>query len=177
MPLSIDAWKGGIKDSLPSTHYEVIINPPVGGGTELQLRTESASMPGVSFLSVDNFSPYGNGLMYNIPYRYNPQEVTMIHTIDEKADVYKTFREWGNKVVDLDGNSKFGAKYMEPGGGGYVVDFTLVVYNRMKEIAKQVVFIEAFPINIEPVQMSWGQHDEIAKISVSYRFTRFIVGG
>jgi hypothetical protein len=101
----------------------------------------------------------------------------MIHTIDEKADVYKTFREWGNKVVDLDGNSKFGAKYMEPGGGGYVVDFTLVVYNRMKEIAKQVVFIEAFPINIEPVQMSWGQHDEIAKISVSYRFTRFIVGG
>jgi len=38
-----------------------------------------------------------------------------------------------------------------------------------------VIFTEAFPMSIEPIQLSWGQHDEIARLSVSYRFTKFEV--
>lgn len=171
MPFSIDSWKGSTKDSMPASMYELFCTPPVGGGEEIRLRTESASMPGVAFMSVDNFSPYGNGLMYNIPYKYNPQEVTMLHTIDEKAAIYQTYRDWANQVVDLDGTDLYSAKFLKD----YVVDMVLSVYNRKLEPVKDIKYIEAFPIVVEPVQLGWGQHDEIAKFSVNYRFTRFEV--
>jgi len=171
MPFSIDSWKGQTKDNMPASMYELYCTPPVGGGEEIRIRTESASMPGVAFMSVDNFSPYGNGLMYNIPYKYNPQEVTMMHTIDEKANIYQTYRDWANEVVDLDGADLYSAKFLKD----YVVDMTLSVYNRKLEPVKDIKYIEAFPIVVEPVQLGWGQHDEIAKFSVQYRFTRFEV--
>lgn len=173
MPFSIPAWKGRIKDSLPASRYEVLVNPPGGDGQEILVRAETVSAPGISFLSVDNYSPYGNGLMYNIPYRYNPQEVSMTHTVDENAEIYKTFREWGNKIVDLDGTQKFGAKYLKE----YVVDMNLTIYNQQNKLAKMVQFIEAFPIVVEPMQLGWGQHDEIARFAVNYRFTRFKIFG
>lgn len=175
MAFNVDTWRSAVKDSLPATHYELNVNPPVGGGEELTIRTETASMPGIAFMSVDNFSPYGNGLTYNIPYRYNPQEVSMTHTIDENAAVYQTFRDWCNEIVDLDGSGKFGAKFLSPGGGGYSVDMTLTVYNRKDGPVKTIKFIEAFPLTAEPVSLGWGNHDEIAKMNVSYRFTRFEV--
>ncbi len=171
MGFDVDSWKSQIKDSLPASQYELIVNPPGGDGTEIYLRTETASMPGVGFLSVDNFSPYGNGLIYNVPYRYNPQEVTMMHTVDEKANIYATYREWANQIVDLDGSQKYGAKFLQD----YAVDMTLNVYNRTGAMAKTITFIEAFPMVVEPVQLGWCQHDEIAKISANYRFTRFKV--
>ena len=95
----------------------------------------------------------------------------MTHTVDEKAEIYKTFREWANKIVDLDGDALYGAKYLKD----YAVDMDLKIYNQQNKLAKEIKFIEAFPINVEPMQLSWGQHDEIARFSVSYRFTRFKV--
>ena len=169
MPFSIDSWKGSTKDSMPASMYELFVSPPVGGGDEIRIRAETVSAPGVSFLSVDNFSPYGNGLMYNVPYKYNPQEVSMTHTVDENAEIYKTYRDWANEIVDLDGDALYGAKFLKD----FVVDMTLSIYNRKLEAVRDVQFIEAFPISVEPMALSWGNHDEIARFSVSYRFTRF----
>lgn len=173
MPFSIDSWKGQVKDNLPASMYELLVAPPVGGGQEILVRAESVSAPGVAFLSVDNYAPTGSGLIYNIPYKYNPQEVNIIHTVDEKAEIYKTYREWCNKIVDLDGSQKYGAYYLKD----YAVDMNLTVYNRKQELAKMIQFIEAFPMSVEPMGLSWGQHDEVARFSVSYRFTRFKVLG
>ena len=173
MPFSIPSWKGRVKDSLPANRYELLVSPPAGGGEEILVRAETVSAPGISFLSVDNYSPYGNGLMYNIPYRYNPQEVSMTHTVDDKAEIYRSFRQWGNEIVDLDGSAKYGAKYLKD----YVVDMNLTIYNQQNKLAKMIQFIEAFPIVVEPMQLGWGQHDEIARFSVSYRFTRFKIFG
>jgi len=172
MSLSIDAWKSQTKDSLPASMYELVVTPPGGNGDQILIRTETASMPGIAFSSVDNFSPYGNGLIYNIPYKYNPQEVSMMHTVDEEAEIYQTYRNWANKIVDLDGADAFSAKFLFD----YVVDMDLNVYKRHnKTKVKTIKFIEAFPIVVEPIQLGWGQHDEIAKFSVNYRFTRFTV--
>lgn len=173
MPLSINEFKTQIKENLPTSFYEVNISPPVGGGEQLKIRTESVALPGISFLSVDNFSPFGNGKIYNVPYRYNPQEVSMSHFIDDKADLYKLFRDWSNLIVDLDGVNKYGAKYML--NGGYAVDASVTAYNRRQDKAKTIKFYELFPINVDQVQLSWGQYDEVAKLNVSYRFTSFTV--
>ena len=172
MPFSIDGWKGQMKESLPASMYELAVSPPSGGSDLIRVRTESVSAPGISFLSVDNYPYAGTGIALNIPYRYNPQEVNMIHTIDDDGELYRVFREWGNKIVDLDGGEKYAAYYLKD----YAVDMTLTMFKRNAEdMAKMVIFTEAFPMSIEPIQLSWGQHDEIARLSVSYRFTKFEV--
>ena len=53
----------------------------------------------------------------------------------------------------------------------------LTIYNRQGKLAKMVQFIEAFPTVVEPMQLGWGQNDEIARFAVSYRFTRFKILG
>lgn len=172
MPFDIDSWKSSVKDSLPASRYELAVSPPVGGGDEIRIRTESVSAPGISFLSVDNYPYAGTGVALNIPYRYNPQEVSMTHTVDNKANIYKTFRDWGNKIVDLEGGSKkFAAYYMDE----YTVQMSLTLFDQQNKMAKIVIFREAFPIVVEPMSLGWGQHDEIARFSVSYRFRTFEV--
>ena len=171
MAINLSQWKSRLGDTLPAHSFLVNIAPPanVQGSEELQLRTESVTLPGIAYLSVDNFAPYGNGKMYNIPYRYLPQEVNMMHFLDEQGFLYDMYRRWSNEIVDLDGAQRYGAKYLLD----YAVDMNVFVYNRKGEKVKDVKFIEAFPIVVEPIQMSWGTVDEIAKLSVSYRFTRF----
>lgn len=172
MPLNIREFKSQVKDSLPATHYEVSVTPPGGGRDEISLRTEDISLPGVAFFSVDNYSPYGNGLTYGIPYRYTPQEITMTHTIDENGKILRIYRQWANKIVDLDGGpggKKYGAYYHED----YARDMTIKLFNRQNIRTNLITIYEAFPVVIEPAGMSWGNNDTLAKLNVTYRFTRF----
>jgi len=171
MAFDIAAFKAFTGDHLPATHYEVLIRPPTGGGNEINLRTETISVPGVAYLSVDNYAPYGSGKLYNLPYRYNPQEIQMTHNIDKDGNIIDIFRRWANLTVDLDGNAKYGAYYYEVYAQQ---DGDIKVYNR-QELVKTITLEKPYPINIEPIQMGWGQNDEIAKLSVSYRFASFKV--
>lgn len=174
MPFTINEFRDRFKAGLPSSFYEVTMVPPGANpeaAREITLRTESINLPGTSFFSVDNYSPYGNGLTYNIPYRYNPQEITMIHNIDEDGKIYSTFRKWTRRIIDVDGDEQFGAYYHK----NYETDAYIYVYNHHGENTNIIKLVELYPINIDPVQMSWGATDEYAKLSVTYRFTRFSV--
>ena len=179
MAINLNQWKQRVfsgNQTMNLHSFLVNVNPPIGDGQELQIRTEAVQLPGIAFMSVDNFSPYGNGKMYNIPYRYNPQEVSMTHIIDKDVDIYSAFRDWANLIVDLNGTSKYAAGFMTPGaigGGSYLCDMDVDVYDRQHNKVRTVKFIEAFPIVIEPIQMNWGSTEEIGKLNVSYRFTRF----
>lgn len=169
MPLDINQFKSTIGDNLPSSHYEVSISPPVGGSEIIRLRTESITMPGIAFFSVDNYSPYSNGLTYNIPYRYNPQEIIMTHTVDEDGDIINLFRAWAEKIVELNEGSKFGAKYFDE----YVCDCTIKIFNRQNQNTNNIKILKMFPLVVEPITLGWGQTDEIAKLNVTYRFVSF----
>ena len=169
MVLDINQFKTRIGDNLPTSFYEVTMAPPVGGGDLINLRTESITAPGVAFFAVDNYSPHGNGLTYSIPYRYNPQEITMVHTIDEDGDIYDLFRQWAKEIVDLDGTAQYSAKYFD----NYTCDAQIEIYNRQRQKTNTINLIDMYPTVIEPVQLGWGQFDEIAKLSVTYRFLRY----
>ena len=54
------------------------------------------------------------------------------------------------------------------------VDGSIKVYNDfVDKPVMEIKLKELFPLNIDSVSMGWGQNDETAKLSVSYRFTRF----
>jgi hypothetical protein len=172
MAFNVDSWRGQIKENLPASMYEVAIYGSPVNGRDITIRAETVTAPGVSWLSVDNYSPYGNGKMYNIPYRFNPQEITVTHTVDDEGSLLRQFKDWADKIVDMP-NPKMGALYYKD----YVAEMDIYVYNRQGKTAKTYNLEEVFPMTVEPLTLSWGSHDEIARFAVTYRFTKFKIVG
>lgn len=172
MAFNVTRFKSQVANQgfLRSHSYFVIMNPPVGDGNEIRLRTESVALPGAAFLTVDNYRPYSSGKIYNIPYSYNPQDIAMVHTVDTAGNILSTLWEWVNLITDISGDGQFAANYHDE----YVVDeMNIFVYNLKQEIVKIVTLYEVFPMSIDQMQMSWGSNDETAKVNVNYRYSHY----
>lgn len=171
MAFNIQNFKSNIDEFLRPFTYEVNIKPP-GATTELQLHTESISLPGVSFAEVDGHKPYGNGLAISIPHTKTVQEITCVHTVDKGAKVLQTFFNWANQTVNISGNRKFSAYYYND----YTVpQFTIEVYDLSNKRVKTYVIRKAYCSSYDQLQMSWGDSGEIARLSATYKFESFEV--
>jgi len=175
MSFSLQGWKSATKEKgfLRSHSYEVTVSPPSGGdGRQIKLRTESVSLPGASFLSADNYRPYGSGKNYDIPYSYNTSEITCVHTLDKNGDIYKIFFEWANLISDIKGNKKFAASYFDE----YTTPMTIDVYgNDYTDKVKTIELYNVYPKSVDQLQMSWDTTDDIARLSVSYYYLYYTV--
>lgn len=155
----------------PNT-YSVIVSPPgqgAGAGRILEMITESLTLPGMSFTSVDNYKPYGDGIVYNIPYNYNPQEISCTHLVDGALLVNNIFYEWSNMITDTIEEDKFTAKYHDD----YVTTLQVNVYDQQGTIRQTWEMYEAYPISIDQTQLSWATTDDILRLNVTYRYSHF----
>ena len=171
MSFSVSGFKSEVATQgfLRPSNYDVMIYAPVSGLEHVRLRTESVSAPGAAFLSVDGYRPYSTGKIYNIPYAYNPQSITCIHTIDGNANLYQSFWNWLDLIGDLSGEHKHAANYFDEFKGEMLI--------RIKEPSggpvKLISLREVYPETIDQMQLSWASADEIVKLSVTYRYTNF----
>jgi hypothetical protein len=172
MSFSVQNFKAQLKSKgiMKPWAYSVIVSPPTGGGRELQIATESISLPGAAFLSADNYRPYGNGKNYDIPYSMNTTEIECSHIIDGSADLIKIFYDWANKVSSMnDKGRKFAASYFEE----YAVPMKIKIYREDGSIAKTMELFEVYPKSVNQTSMSWGTTDDFTRLSVSYFFTYY----
>lgn len=168
MAFNVSSFKSSMDDFLRPFTYVVVVSPP-GATTDLILRTESISLPGVSFAEIDVYKPYGNGLAISIPHTATVQEISCTHTIDDKGEVLQTFYNWANQTVNLNGQDKFSAYYYND----YTVDMTILVFDLKGSIVKRYQLKRAYVASYDQVQMSWESGSEIAKLSVNYKFESF----
>lgn len=175
MPFDIDQFKGTVtkEDFLRPSHYETAIRPPVGDGEILRLRTESISLPGSSFASVDAHKAYGTGRLYSIPHTFNPQEISCTYTVDAKAKVIQVFSDWSNYIVEHrgQGDGKYTANFFDE----YTVDATIFCFSGDYQHLKTIQLIKVYPSSVDQVQLSWNSTDETVKLNVSYRYLDYIV--
>lgn len=182
MSFSIQEFKSkaATKGFLKTHSYEFIVTPvsldefALQGSSEIAIRTESFTLPGFSFMSVDNYRPYGMGKSYSIPYTYNPTELNCIHTVDSDGSILQTFHEWGKAIFNFGKNEninmQFAAGYLKD----YAVNATLNIYdNNIDKLVKKIVFQELFPSSVDQVPLSWGDNDSTMKLSVNYRYTYY----
>lgn len=172
MAFNIANFKNQVGEFLRPFAYDVIVTPPTGDARQLTLRTESITLPGVSFAEADAYKIYGNGLTLSIPHTSTVQEITCVHTIDVEGEVLQTFFDWANQIVDLDGSNKFSAYYYRD----YLEDMTINVYDvrgQSPKPIKKYKLVNAYPAAYDQVQMSWESGGEIARLSVTYKFEHF----
>lgn len=177
MSFNINQFKAELntRGVLRSHSFVVRVQPPVAGLSMrvLSLRTEQMSMPGVSFMTSDNVKQYGYGPIYKRPYNAIQSDISCSHIMDKAADLYTTFSDWMNQIVQFkrsQGVMNQGDYFMSfP--DEYRTDIEIDVFESAGKKSKIIRLHEAYPVAMDPIQLSWNQTDDLAKLTVTYTFT------
>jgi hypothetical protein len=120
----------------------------------------SCQVPGITF----NESSYGNeGYTQKFVSSADFDPVTLTFYLDENNIIKDLFDEWKNKIFDDQG---YGYK------DEYISE---IVINRMKRDGTEydtTKIIEAYPTNIEPIDLSWDSRDEVSRLAVSFNYLK-----
>lgn len=120
----------------------------------------SCSLPGITF----NETSYSNaGYNQKFVASADFDTITLTFYLDEENIIKDLFDEWKAKIFDDDG---YGYKR------DYVSD---IVINRMRRdgtIYDTKTIIDAYPTNVEPIELSWESRDEVNRLAVAFNFLK-----
>lgn len=169
----------------PSNFY-VKFTPPVDGFNDVAMLCAATSLPGRRIATSD-LRPYGYGQQIKMPYDVIYDEVELTFYIDSKsASALQLFDKWLSKVVKTDRLFPTNKQRV-----GYMKDYTctnlrIYVMNQMigteapadadssSETQSMAVIecwlVDAYPIQISPIQLDWGSGDEFARVNITFVF-------
>lgn len=164
-----------------TSHYEVEMDPPWSMkeyqpyAREMLARAETAELPGRTITTTDfKFSNYGP--ISKIPYGQVYTDVTCSFVLSEDMREKQFFEIWQQFMVDTGAfasggyQSKFNVRYF----WDYCGRVTIRQYGSNGSIKNVFTLIDAYPIIISPISMSYGS-DEIAKMSVTFAYRHYVV--
>ena len=168
---------------------------------DLTLRCEAAALPGIDLTDASQGPRYGYGPAEFIPSNIAIRPITLTFVLDEGvsvgadnkggSDVQAYFMTWLNSIVNFHnpggtapsvGNKPSttvthkGTNYQAYEVGyrdDYATSVDITVLNAVGEKTTTVKLYQAFPINVSPVELSWGENDQIARIQVTMTYRSF----
>ena len=164
-----------------TSHFEVQINGFGSGDEERDLlfRADSAEIPGRSLMTAEHrFTNYGP--INKVPYGgqvYTDVTTTFLLSEDMREKEY--FEYWQERIVNTGAFedsqarsplSPFNTKYFEEYTGTVIIR----QYGSQGELRSIYTLNEAYPINIAPIAMSWGD-DTPAKMAVTFVYRNYKV--
>lgn len=167
-------------DGLPSGLTNIAKSNPRFNETmrDLVFRIEMTSLPGVS-MATQEIRRQGIGPIEMKPYSpiFAPHDITVIG--DGDGWVHEFFQTWLNLVINFDsGNSKTGTSQINSRQTWYEVSYkdsyktnlTFVSYNTVGDEIIKVHLLEAYPIFLAPVEMSWSGVNNLVRFPVSLSY-------
>lgn len=169
-------------------------NPYPTIGEDIELRCISTTTPGTSFLTHSVAADY-QGVVEEIPYRRAYENsIEMAFIVDNNYETVIFFENWvdymsglvdKNQYRDYDG-ANFRMNYYS-GADGYktkifltkfekdVSNFTNIKESRDIKYALQYSFIDAYPKQINSMELSYGPTDEFLRLSVTFGYSRYVL--
>ena len=167
-----------------NSHFEVEISGlgDTEDEREMMYRASAAELPGRTILTTDHkFTNYGpiNKVAYGSA--YGEVGVTILMSEDLREKEY--FEYWQNKMVNTgafevggsdiskaEGNkSRFNTKYFDD----YTGTVTIRTYGSAGELRSIHKLVDAYPIQLNPVPVSWGE-DSVSQLSISFAYRYYI---
>ena len=182
MAFSIDEMMSTINANgglAKSSKFLVRITGPfaLSFGTDLQFFCDSAQLPGLSYQTDDiRMSGYGN--VEKRPYATIVQDVPLTFFCDTDGKVFKFFHNWSQKVFNF--NQSVNPNGATSSGLGvntfaYPKDYfgivDILVYDDKANQFLTYQLIEAYPISVGDVQVTWDQSDTLLKLPVTFAYT------
>lgn len=135
-----------------------------------------AAIPGVAF-STAQISRLGYGTPEAVPIMRQQQDITFNFYVDVSGVTYGFFTKWLGNIINWNDTAvgsltADGAFYNEIHyKSNYVSpNISIYVYDSAGNNFIEVRLIDAYPIAIGPVDLSWGNYDDIAIVSVKFAF-------
>ena len=148
----------------------------------LQLRCDSASVPGVS-LTTEDVKRYGYGLTEKIPTGAQMGDFACSFVGDAEGLVYKLFYRWTNGIVKWDEKPNAAGKisynklrpYEFEYKENYASTIQILTYDENEDKLLSYTLYDAFPIGIGEIQYNWGDNDNLVRIPVNFAYSYFKV--
>ncbi len=173
-----------------ANRFDVLFTPPTilrsysgsSAAELLQLRCDTASVPGVSLTTAD-VQRYGYGLSEKIPTGAQMGDFACSFIADDEGVIYKFFYRWMNGIVKWDDkpNSRGLTSYnnLRPYEfeykSKYASTIQILTYDEAENKLISYTLYEAFPIGIGEVQHNWGDTDSLVRLPVNFAYSYFKV--
>ena len=157
------------KDVAKPSRFDVQVNIPlilapyVTTARQLSFRCESAQLPGRALMTAER--KIGSAPLQKVPYQttYNDAQMTFIVTNDMTEKVL--FDAW-LEAINPSSNYNFNYK------ANYVSDILVNQYDSGDNLIYQVQLIDAFPIEVNQLDLNWDDQD-YHKLAVVFAYTNW----
>ena len=129
---------------------------------DLSLLAESTDFPGFQF-QANETRPTGYGHHEKRPYDIMYGDVNITFIVDGNFDLLNFFHSWKDKIYD---HEKTVFSYPEE----YMVDIEITQFNTAGEEKKKIKLLNAFPLGLSSIPLSWGDQNTYEKLSVSFAY-------
>lgn len=184
--------------TLQTNKFDVLIYPPgLGAGFAgniaspapgnvsdlLTYRAESVRMPGI-VLDPTETRRYGVGPRHKFPTNVTFQDISINFLEDGRGSVHKFFYRWMSFIFNFSGSSssfQFGSITNQPSNSvrykrDYAVPIEIRVYDNNGRKINSITLLEAYPIALGDVNLSWAENNTLMHIGITFAYTRWIHG-
>lgn len=152
----------------------------------LLYRCENVLLPTVSLLQEENIRRYGYGPVEKVPYGVQFNEVTLTFVEDQYSDINNFFYQWLNTIVNYEsegGQMRAGigretlntySAYEVGYRDSYAMprlDIEIYDYTSRTAAINKYTLYEVFPTDIQSVNLSYADENQILKMTVTLAFT------
>jgi hypothetical protein len=154
----------------------------------LMMRCENVVLPAPSLIEEENIRRYGYGPVEKVPYGVQFSDVTMTWVVDKNSEIVDFFHQWMNTIVMHDSpNTLMAPNFARPGlqdynpfEVGYKDSYAnptvrIYVYNRQNETTTTYEMYDVFPMNIQSMNLSWADENQVQKLTVTFAYTNMRV--
>lgn len=142
-------------------------------GRDVAFRAESVRAPGVA-INFTNVNRYGVGPMQKFPYNAQFTDLSMSFLADKESMIWIFFYNWLNNIFKYSSNdegpmedaSRYRANYMVD----YATEIYLHVYHYNGELSTTLKLIDAYPVSMNDVALSWDTNNQLMRITVTFTF-------
>lgn len=148
----------------------------------MEFYIQDASMPGYD-LVIGNVRRWSYGPNEARPYSGNVNAFQMTINVDGNGDTHELISRWISAIMPHDITRGISGSYTH--GGGTNNQYLLTYKNRYATSIEVTAFredgaptmsfelIEAFPSNITPINVSWGDNNQIAQFQATFQYLDF----
>ena len=157
------------------TTPELLFNLPnaVEIARNMEFYVQDAILPGYQLMT-GNVRRWGYGPNESRPFSPNFQQVQLTINIDGNMNTIKYFNGWLETILPHDTRNAFFDQSDLTGGDNYTLsykseyatDIQILLYAEDGKLMTTYTLKEAFPSNINQVQLSWGDTNQIAQMNV-----------
>jgi hypothetical protein len=132
-------------------------------------------IPGVTFTTAP-IRRLGYGTQEAVPVGRQVENIRFNFFVDVSGITYSFFTKWLGNIVNFNSDAtgtrtSDGAFYNEVHyKDNYATPINIYVFDTSGNSFMDVQLIDAYPISISPVDLSWGAHDDIAMVSVTFAY-------